>query len=374
MKPNIAIITFPLGAASRVPLSNLTKLCGDLARMVYIVSGNLVLEISCENFKLMRVDYKLSTKIYGRLFNYLNTQLQILRWVISISRKVDLFIFTLEGEFLPIPALMLRLLRKKVVLMPAGDEVKGYSLRKEPISGPVSVLVNLTSMLANSLVIYSRRIVQTSTFARYQHKTIIAHRHFVDFSKFAVKKKISARENVVGYIGRFSKEKGILKLAKSIPIVLKHRKTIHFTLCGEGNLSDEVRTITRYAGSDANVKLTGWVSHEEIPSRLNDFKLLVLPSYTEGLPNSMLEAMACGTPVLAASVGAIPDIIKDGENGFLLKSNTPEHIAERIVEIFDKPKLLERVSINAYNHVRDQFSYAATLKKWQKIITAIGVS
>ena len=232
MKPNIAIITFPLGAASRVPLSNLTRLCGDLARMVYVVSGNILLEISCKNFKLMRVDYKISTKVYGKLINYLSTQLQILRWVICISRKVDLFIFTLEGEFLPVPVLILRLLRKKVMLMPAGDEVKGYSLRKEPISGPVSVLVNLTSMLANRLVIYSRRIIQEGTFARYQHKTIIAHRHFVDFSKFAVKKKITERENIVGYIGRFSKEKGILKLAESIPLVLKHRKNICFTLRG----------------------------------------------------------------------------------------------------------------------------------------------
>ncbi|MHA1684988.1 MAG: glycosyltransferase, partial [Candidatus Heimdallarchaeaceae archaeon] len=75
----------------------------------------------------------------------------------------------------------------------------------------------------------------------------------------------------------------------------------------------------------------------------------------------MLEAMACSTPVLATPVGAIPDIIKDGETGFLLKSNDPEHIADRIVELLGKPKLLEKVSVNAYNYVRENFSYEKTL-------------
>jgi len=64
--------------------------------------------------------------------------------------------------------------------------------------------------------------------------------------------------------------------------------------------------------------------------------------------------MACGTLVLATPVGAIPDVIKDNETGFLLKSNDPEHIAERIIELLNKPDLLEKVSVNAYNYVREK--------------------
>jgi glycosyltransferase involved in cell wall biosynthesis len=100
-------------------------------------------------------------------------------------------------------------------------------------------------------------------------------------------------------------------------------------------------------------------------------KLLVLPSYTEGLPNIVLEAMACGTVVLATPVGAIPDIIKDGETGFLLKSNDPKHIAERILELLNKPELLDKVSINAYNYVRKNFSYEKTLDAWRKILSEL---
>jgi len=82
----------------------------------------------------------------------------------------------------------------------------------------------------------------------------------------------------------------------------------------------------------------------------------------------MFEAMACGTPVLATQVGAIPDIIKDNETGFLLKSNDPKHITERTVGLLNKPELLEEVSINAYNYVRANFSYEKTLQIWRKIL------
>ena len=79
------------------------------------------------------------------------------------------------------------------------------------------------------------------------------------------------------------------------------------------------------------VELTGWIPHDELPDYSNMLKLIVLPSYTEGLPNIMLEVMACGTPVLATPVGAIPDVINDGENRFLMENNSQECIAENVI-------------------------------------------
>jgi glycosyltransferase involved in cell wall biosynthesis len=78
--------------------------------------------------------------------------------------------------------------------------------------------------------------------------------------------------------------------------------------------------------------------------------------------------MACETPVLATPVGAIPDIIRDGETGFLLKSNDPKYIAEKIVDLLNKPELLEKVSKNAYKWVRENFSEEKTLESWRRIL------
>ena len=69
-------------------------------------------------------------------------------------------------------------------------------------------------------------------------------------------------------------------------------------------------------------------------------KLLVLPCYTEGLPNVMLDAMACGTLVLAISVGAIPDPIKNDETRFIMGDNSPECIARSVVKALNYRDLI----------------------------------
>jgi len=95
----------------------------------------------------------------------------------------------------------------------------------------------------------------------------------------------------------------------------------------------------RISGLKDKVMFTGWVPHEELPKYLNDIKLYVLPSYSEGLPKATLEAMACGTPVLVTPVGGIPDVIKDGKTGFITEDNSSECIARNIIRALSHPNL-----------------------------------
>ena len=115
------------------------------------------------------------------------------------------------------------------------------------------------------------------------------------------------------------------------------------------------------------VELTRWIPHDELPDYLNELKLLILPSYTEGLPNIMLEAMACGTPVLATPVGAIPDVITDGETGFILENNSPECIAENVMRALNHHDL-EKIVKNARELVEKEFTYEAAVKRYRAIL------
>jgi len=374
MKVNIGIVTFPGSRARSTPLSNLVKLLNELADTVYLVSGVILPTNLSQNVQVIMVNHRVSLKILMRIINYLHTQLKILAYVVAILRRVDVFVFFIGGESLLVPMLVLKALRKKVVLMPGGIATKGYFVRKDPLSKFMSLLVSLNFTLTDRLIAYSHRLVREANLARYQHKITIAHEHFVDFTRFTIRKEIDERSNFVGYIGRLSEEKGILNLIEAMPLVLKKRADTRFEICGEGSLTNEVENIIKAEGVEAHVRLMEWIAHEDVPQYLNELKMLVLPSFTEGLPNVVLEAMACGTPVLATPVGAVPDVIKDGETGFLLKSNDPEHIANRIVELLGKPELLEKVSVNAYNYVRENFSYEKTLEAWRKILEQLKIT
>ena len=116
--------------------------------------------------------------------------------------------------------------------------------------------------------------------------------------------------------------------------------------------------------------MTGWISHEDLPDYLNRLRLLIIPSYSEGLPNIMLEAMACGTPVLATPVGAIPDIIKDGETGFIMENNTPACIAENINRVL-KDTNLEKIAADAKKVVEENFTFESSVKTWKILLEDI---
>jgi len=346
------------------------KLLSESVDKLYLISSGVLLqnlELD-DNVLAFRVNHRPSSNAVMRAVNYLYTQLKILRYVMVTSKRINIFIFFLGGEGLLIPMLILKLLRKKTLLIFSEIAIKVYAVRNDPLSKFMSLLVRINSRLADKLVLYSHNLISEGKFTRYQHKIIIAHRHFVDFNMFSMKKKIDNRLKIVGYIGRLSEEKGILKLIRAIPLVLKERRDVQFIICGQGKLSDKIKRFTEAEGLKAHIiHLNEWIPHEDVPQYLNEFKLLVLPSFTEGLPNILLEAMACGTPVLAAPVGAIPDIVIEGKTGFLLKSTRPEHIAERVVSLLSNPDMLERVSKEACKFVRKMFCFEKTSESWRDI-------
>jgi len=324
-----------------------------------------------EDVKVFLLIKKVYENIFTRIINYFLMQLKISFIIFTLRKTDEVFVFFVGGELFFFPILTIKVMRKKVILMPAGITLKVHSLKNEPLYNLASLIMSINLRLADKIIIYSRTLIKDMNIERYQHKIVISHEHFVDFTKFKIYKKVNDRLDVVGYIGRLSEEKGILNMVMAIPLVIKRSHSINFIICGEGELASKIMGIIKNERLEGYVTLTGSIPHKDVPQYLNKMKLLVLPSYTEGLPNIILEAMACGTLVLATPVGTVPDVIKDSETGFLLKSNDPKHIAERIIELLNKPELLEKVSINAYNFVRENFSYEKTLESWKKIINEL---
>lgn len=294
------------------------------------------------------------------------------------NKEKAVAVLAFQGYF-PITSIVSRLIGLKFLLLVGGSSFKASLYSSSSFIGRILafshiLLQRVCHIVASDILITSKSIVKWVGLEKCCSKISIIQRHFVNFNLFDISKEIDKRENLVGYIGRLKKEKGILSFIKAIPNTLQVKKDITFLIGGDGTLSNKIKEYLDERNLQDRVKIVGWIPHEELPNYLNELKLFVLPSYTEGLPDAMLEAMACGTPVLATPVGAIPDIIKERETVFLLKSNAPKHIAERIIELLDNPELLEKVSINAYRYVRENFSYEEALNASRKIFSELGLS
>ena len=182
---------------------------------------------------------------------------------------------------------------------------------------------------------------------------------------FSPEKRPSQRPLRFGYIGRLSPEKGVLNFADALDLILPGLPEYRVTIGGAGPLEAQIRRQLKPHGN--RIDALGWIDHTTVARRLNELRLLVLPSYSEGLPGTVLEAMACGTPVLATPVGGIPDVIQDGETGFLLSDNKPQSIASRTSEILTKADL-DGVASRARSLVEREYSFDALSTKWEELL------
>jgi glycosyltransferase involved in cell wall biosynthesis len=372
----------PLGEwkDSHILVFNFLQVLVSIAEEVCLITGNYPEDdlpspkIQLTNVRNDQLTTYPKRRLITRAVKYIATQLKMSYRLTKIASQVDIVIFFIGGSGLLLPMLVAKLRRKKTIIVAVDAGAVAFrNIYRQTLWGMgglitygiISVLQRLNYQLCDKIIVYSPILVQEFGLERYEHKISIAHWRFLDFARFKVQKPLNERDNVVGYIGRLSQEKGILNFMAAIPKVAKTRDEATFLIIGAGQLRPRVE---EYANKlNKKVKLVNWVRHDELPDYLNELKLLVLPSYTEGLPGIVLEAMACGTPVLATPVGAMLDIIKDGETGLIMENNSPKCIAQNIVRALDNPNL-EQIAGNARTLVEREFTHEAAVEKYRWIL------
>ena len=140
-------------------------------------------------------------------------------------------------------------------------------------------------------------------------------------------------------------------------------KDLNFFIGGDGPLKSEVLNFIADNNLD-KVEFMGWISHEDLPEYLNELKLLVIPSYIEGLPNIMLEAMACGTPVIITPVGGVLDVVTDEKTGFIMQDNSPDCIEKNIIRALNFQDI-NKIVLNSRKLIEDKYSFKTALERFK---------
>lgn len=138
-------------------------------------------------------------------------------------------------------------------------------------------------------------------------------------------------------IGRFNEQKGQLVLVKAMARLKETHPDVHLTLVGDGELRGELEQAIAAHGVEDKITLAGWLAEDQVNAALSASHILVMPSFAEGLPMVIMEAMAAARPVIATYVAGIPELVQDGETGWLVPAGDTEALCAAIAKASDAP-------------------------------------
>ncbi len=184
------------------------------------------------------------------------------------------------------------------------------------------------------------------------------------------RKKLGLPKNrkIVLSVRRLVYKNGLGTLIESVPLVARNHPDTLFVVAGKGPSRKLVEDRIKELGIEDNVKLTGFVPDRLLPVYYDAADYFILPSASgEGLPLVLLEAMACGLPVIATTVGGTPEIIKHMKNGVLVPPRNPKAIAEAISKLLSEERLGPTIGEEARRNVEDRFTWEKNLCQLQSI-------
>ena len=338
-----------------------------------VIFGPTDADISRDSVEVVTVSRNPPTRTFFRILSYVWYQLKLAFELFRARNDVDSMFFHVGGTALLLPLLVCRLVGIPSNVFVLGSTTSCYygthgrDITSTVMVGFLTALEWTVSRLANRILVLSEGMDSPTDSGFMASTRVTANPNYISEDYLAEHRPVDQRPYDIIYVGRFEGVKGIRKLAHALTHLIECQPDVRIRLVGDGSLRDDVERILRDGGAHEQVELTGWVDHDEIPAHLAKSRLLVLPSESEGVPKTVLEAMACGTVPVATPVGGVPDAVTDGETGILLTDNDPATIARALDRTLDREDL-DEMATHAQAYVRDAHSYEATVERFRTLL------
>jgi len=226
---------------------------------------------------------------------------------------------------------------------------------------------NLLSFVASIAEFFAYGLADKIIVTSHSIKNLIEQRYKIKEEKIAVipnyvdtetfkPLEIEKQEGRITFVGRLDTEKNLFSLIDAVKGM-----DIKLVLVGNGPLEDALKKKVKEEGIE-NVEFAGVIPNERLPVELNKSEIFLQPSLYEGNPKTLLEAMACGLPVIGTNVIGIKEVITHGENGYLCETSA-EAIRDAIIEVMTNNELRERMGKSARREIIENYNLKILAEK-----------
>jgi glycosyltransferase involved in cell wall biosynthesis len=276
--------------------------------------------------------------------------------------------FDLYSNLMGIPAAWLARVPLRISSRRELANLPWYTPRRRKILRRILLLSHLT--VVNSGAIRDLMINDDA----YPPRRIRVIRNGIDLNQFSsihanrsdVLPCFGADDQVVAMVANMNfVEKGHADLIEAAKSVCARARRAKFVLVGDGGERPALEQSVQAAGLEGRVLFLG--RRADVPEILKCSDLSVLPSWSEGLPNVVMESVAVGTPVVATRVGGIPEIIEDGVSGLLVPPRDPAALAAALIRLLEDPELAARMATRAHEALRQHFSFDRVIAELESL-------
>jgi glycosyltransferase involved in cell wall biosynthesis len=228
-----------------------------------------------------------------------------------------------------------------------------FSKRFDDILEQLDLPIGVSQVICDRME--STRKSKRKPFLNYLGRDINLFRPIEDKTKLRTSLGFK-KDDVIGvYVGALSYAKGIKELAEASRNLLEKHPSFKLICVGSGSADVELKTLKTEKDNGDRLLLPGLVSPIDVPKYLQVADFMVFPSYSEGMPQSVLEAMNCGLPVVATSVGGIPEAIIDGKTGLLVEAKDVKQLETAMEKLISDQVLRETLAVESAAYVESKF-------------------
>lgn len=311
------------------------------------------------------VDSTASSNISNSLLIRTSKAIKRLYFVVFhlLTKKIDfVLIFTSNGSsFIEkgIIALISKSFGTKVIIAPRSGFITNDIAKGGILKWFINIIFNKSDFIICQGTKW-KKYFSENTQVKVEKLVVIPN--WIDINKYEITSHPGDEINIL-FLAWIDKNKGIFELIDACSKI-NSKQAFKLHIAGDGSAMDEIKTRIELLGLTEQIIIHGWVIGDKKYSLLKSTDIFVLPSYFEGFPNALLEAMASGIASIATDVGSVSDLIKDNENGILVPIKDSDALAFAIEKLLDDSDLRLKLGRNARHTVHQNYSILSGVNKF----------